>query len=688
MNELLGLPAIPTMLVAGLLLMLVLIVGVIFAAQYDRYQRRLPKVARLGNLDERISTRKEELTDLEGKISTRQSALSELEKNQAEAGFWEERVKLVKEEWERLDERRAEIARIQEEVRAEIENRAAAERQAAEMRVELAEIETRLDAAKRLVTSADAAHASRVTELAELTKQIEQVRNERDEARRLIARGKEAQELTETAEKRREKLKEESEALKSKRDELHRETTELEPRALRAGELKNKIRQDKDRLSELQSDVRRTERELDALKVEWDELHRKVSKGRQADPDPRGDKSLIGELMEPPACLTVGKANSAWSPKSETDALEQVESSLRKHDLRFDTRVIRAFHTALKINDISPITVLAGISGTGKSQLPRRYAEAMGIHFLQVSVQPRWDSPQDLMGFYNYMEGRYRATDLARALVHFDTRTEDWRAQAEQWEDRMLLVLLDEMNLARVEYYFSEFLSRLEMRPRGNVPADDPAREDARIGIDLPAQGENRRGLSVYPDERVLFVGTMNEDESTQSLSDKVLDRANVLRFPKPSSLRGEGERSPVPSRNRFLPRKRWDEWIRDPRNHQGVDWAEVRRLVEEINGFCHKVGRAFGHRMQQAISAYIANYPSDSALDWKVALADQIEMRILPKLRGLDVELYGSALDDLRRLAGEQLEDEELAKAIQNASAAARSGDGLFVWPGLQRES
>ena len=73
---------------------------------------------------------------------------------------------------------------------------------------------------------------------------------------------------------------------------------------------------------------------------------------------------------------------------------------------------------------------------------------------------------------------------------------------------------------------------------------------------------------------------------------------------------------------------------------------------------------------MQQAISAYIANYPSDGALDWKVALADQIEMRILPKLRGLDVELHGSALDDLRRLAGEQLEDEELAKAIQNASS------------------
>jgi hypothetical protein len=57
---------------------------------------------------------------------------------------------------------------------------------------------------------------------------------------------------------------------------------------------------------------------------------------------------------------------------------------------------------------------LAGVSGTGKSLLPRRYAEAMG--FLQIAVEPRWDSPQDLLGFYNYIEKNYRATDLARII--------------------------------------------------------------------------------------------------------------------------------------------------------------------------------------------------------------------------------------------------------------------------------
>lgn len=85
----------------------------------------------------------------------------------------------------------------------------------------------------------------------------------------------------------------------------------------------------------------------------------------------------------------------------------------------------------------------------------------MGIGFLQVPVQPRWDSPQDLMGFYNYIEGKFRPTDMARALWALDELNND---DAEQ--DRMMMILLDEMNLARVEYYFSDFLSRLESRPR------------------------------------------------------------------------------------------------------------------------------------------------------------------------------------------------------------------------------
>ena len=108
------------------------------------------------------------------------------------------------------------------------------------------------------------------------------------------------------------------------------------------------------------------------------------------------------------------------SSQSERQAIEHARDYIRGKNLVFPERVLHAFHTSLKVSDISPLVVLAGISGTGKSELPRHYADAMGIHFLLVAVQPRWDSPQDLFGFYNYLEKRYKATELARALVQFE----------------------------------------------------------------------------------------------------------------------------------------------------------------------------------------------------------------------------------------------------------------------------
>ena len=133
-----------------------------------------------------------------------------------------------------------------------------------------------------------------------------------------------------------------------------------------------------------------------------------------------------------------------WGPQSEADALEDVHHYLRDLKLSYDRRTVTAFHTALKINDTSQLTVLAGVSGTGKSLLPRRYAEAMGHALRPIAVEPRWDSPQILLGFYNYIEKRYRATDLARSLHPLWTRTNTATLADAAFRDQMMLVLLDE----------------------------------------------------------------------------------------------------------------------------------------------------------------------------------------------------------------------------------------------------
>jgi uncharacterized coiled-coil DUF342 family protein len=118
----------------------------------------------------------------------------------------------------------------------------------------------------------------------------------------------------------------------------------------------------------------------------------------------KSEEGKYGDLFAPvfaPPYLPAASGNH-----DERQALERVRDYIRGRDLVFAERVLHAFHTSLKVSDISPLVVLAGISGTGKSELPRHYADGLGIHFLLVAVQPRWDSPQDLLGFYNYLEKR------------------------------------------------------------------------------------------------------------------------------------------------------------------------------------------------------------------------------------------------------------------------------------------
>ena len=143
---------------------------------------------------------------------------------------------------------------------------------------------------------------------------------------------------------------------------------------------------------------------------------------------------------------------------AEQRCLADFTNLLTEHGFVFNERLLRAFHTGLKCADSSPLVVLAGISGTGKSLLPELYAATLGMNFLPVAVQPRWDGPQDLFGFYNYMEGRYKATELSRLLWQFDRYNNPAANENTGYGTLpMNLILLDEMNLARVEYYFPTF---------------------------------------------------------------------------------------------------------------------------------------------------------------------------------------------------------------------------------------
>ena len=226
---------------------------------------------------------------------------------------------------------------------------------------------------------------------------------------------------------------------------------------------------------------------------------------------------------------------------SEKAALENLYQLTKERGFDFPKRLQDAFHTSLKTSDTSCLTVMAGVSGTGKSAFPKMYAESMGFYFLPLAVEPRWDSPQDLFGFLNYMENRFESTTLSRSLIQFNDAPHS--NENANLKDNLLIVMLDEMNLARIEYYFSEFLSKLELRRDTNL-SDKKDYRTVSTEIFAGNDGDKEKGIEktepifLYAGYNVLFVGSMNEDETTQSLSDKVIDRANVLTFGKPENLK------------------------------------------------------------------------------------------------------------------------------------------------------
>ena len=103
----------------------------------------------------------------------------------------------------------------------------------------------------------------------------------------------------------------------------------------------------------------------------------------------------------------------------ENNWINEIIRNCKESGFEFSRRLFYSFHTALKTSDMSPLTVLAGVSGTGKSKLPQLYSRFGGIYFLSVPVQPDWDSPQSLFGYFNSIEKRFNATSLLRALVYF-----------------------------------------------------------------------------------------------------------------------------------------------------------------------------------------------------------------------------------------------------------------------------
>ena len=155
----------------------------------------------------------------------------------------------------------------------------------------------------------------------------------------------------------------------------------------------------------------------------------------------------------------------------------------------------------------SKILILEGISGTGKTSLPYSFSRYLDNPATIVSVQPSFRDRTELLGYFNEFSKRFNETEFLRALYEANYR-----------EDPNFIVL-DEMNLARIEYYFAEILSVLEM------PSHDEWILDL-VSTSWPGDPEKLDGGKIHMTDNMWFVGTANNDDSTFTITDKVYDRA------------------------------------------------------------------------------------------------------------------------------------------------------------------
>ena len=539
-------------------------------------------------------------------------------------------------------------------------------------------------------------------EKTELKKEIESLGKERDKALDAL------KEAESNLKKEKEKLEADLKDIEKRIEETKKAEADLLDTIAKAEQqitdYNNALKVIKEDIEAAQKNLKELEQQIDSKERDIKDLDRiQRSKEREVeslqerkiDLDARVETlssklKTIGQM--PPEAfesLNMGffdKSEIVRANASEADVLKNLYTLTEASGFELPERLQNAFHTSLKTSDISCLTVMAGVSGTGKSAFPKLYAQSMGLHFLPLAVEPRWDSPQDLFGFLNYMENRFEATTLGRSLVQFDNSP--FCSPHANMNDQILLVLLDEMNLARIEYYFSEFLSKLETRRNVDLSHKPDyrmvsteiyagGRENKELGI------ENSDPIFLYAGKNVLFVGTMNEDETTQSLSDKVIDRANVLYFGKPDRLKNQKQQIQQYKNWAPISFDNWKSWYREPEKANIPDFETADELLNDINTTLGELGRPFGWRTYRAIMTYIANHPSVTinGQDSMQPISDQVAMRVMPKLRGLDLAEYDSVFTRLRGQL-QRIDDPALMEAFKSASESAQ---GFFDWRGIQ---
>lgn len=315
------------------------------------------------------------------------------------------------------------------------------------------------------------------------------------------------------------------------------------------------------------------------------------------------------------------------------DNVNAIKTYIYSRGFNYDGALVENFYLSLKAK---PFVILAGTSGTGKTRLVRLFAEAINAEYKLVSVRPDWSDSSDLFGHVDLNQKFVPGTII------------DFVKQAELNPTKPYFLCLDEMNLARVEYYMSDILSTIETRRyESNVIVTDSV--DVKYGNDSAAAG--RYGKLILPGN-LYIVGTVNMDETTFPFSKKVLDRANTIEFSYVDLLSmptfNAATANKISVTNDFLV----SEYITlNDCDATDKDYIiSVCTALSRINSILEIAGAHIGYRVRDEIVFYMVNNLKVGLLDYKIAFDNQIMQKILPRIQGSS-ESIRKMLDELLKI-------------------------------------
>ena len=325
-------------------------------------------------------------------------------------------------------------------------------------------------------------------------------------------------------------------------------------------------------------------------------------------------------VIEP--LIATGEGASRGFPLDR--AVGMVIDSVAARGAWYEPWQIAAYVTALRTK---PFVILAGVSGTGKSRLPREVAHATGSHQQTIPVRADWTDSSDLLGYVD-LQGAFRPGKLLAAA-----------AAAEQAPDEFHVCVLDEMNLARVEHYFPEVLSRLERRA---VLPDGTVDNEPLVGLGLSPADARWASVSLPPN--LAIVGTVNMDDSAHPFSRKVLDRAFTLEMSDVELQRwekvaGDALRTVWPSSAWRASEDSLAGWAHRPGAVPRI--RELIALLVEINQILQQAQLQIAYRARDEILQFIlhAEEIKQRFVTRKGDAVDPVDlalmMKILPRIAG-----------------------------------------------------